>query len=134
MYEKNKLKEYIKNSELRVFNKDIKVRLSKELAIKYLEEMIDNNDLTEEDNIDKLYELLPLTYINKEIKERIYTIKLSFYDMNIEKILDECYPHNGYYKDAYCIDDIHYDIIEILKMFKKDVGNIGISFSCLQNK
>lgn len=35
MYEKNKLKEYIKNSELRVFNKDIKVRLSKELAIKY---------------------------------------------------------------------------------------------------
>lgn len=35
MYEKNKLKEYIKNSELRAFNKDIKVRLSKELAIKY---------------------------------------------------------------------------------------------------
>lgn len=35
MYEKNKLKEYIKNSELKVFNKDIKVRLSKELAIKY---------------------------------------------------------------------------------------------------
>lgn len=35
MYEKNKLKEYIKNSELRVFNKDIKVRLSKELTIKY---------------------------------------------------------------------------------------------------
>lgn len=35
MYEKNKLKEYIRNSELRVFNKDIKVRLSKELAIKY---------------------------------------------------------------------------------------------------
>ena len=35
MYEKNKLKEYIKNSELRVFNKDIKLRLSKELAIKY---------------------------------------------------------------------------------------------------
>lgn len=35
MYEKNKLKEYIKNSELRVFNKDIKVRFSKELAIKY---------------------------------------------------------------------------------------------------
>lgn len=58
--------------------------LNKELAIKYLEEMIDNNDLTEEDNIDKLYELLPLTYINKEIKERIYTIKLSFYDMDIE--------------------------------------------------
>lgn len=35
MYEKNKLKEYIKNSELRVFNKDIKVRLSKEFTIKY---------------------------------------------------------------------------------------------------
>ncbi len=35
MYEKNKMKKYIKNSELRVFNSEIKVRLSKELAIKY---------------------------------------------------------------------------------------------------
>ena len=35
MYEKNKMREYIKNSELRIFNSEIKVRLSKELAIKY---------------------------------------------------------------------------------------------------
>lgn len=98
--------------------------LNKELAIKYLEEMIDNNDLTEEDNIDKLYELLPLTYINKEIKERIYTIKLSFYDMNIENeditfevkgkyfIIDtlinvtkEVLEQNIIYRNLYEIDD-----------------------------
>lgn len=35
MYEKNALKEYIKNSELRIFNNRIKIRLSKELATKY---------------------------------------------------------------------------------------------------
>lgn len=98
--------------------------LNKELAIKYLEEMIDNNDLTEEDNIDKLYELLPLTYINKEIKERIYTIKLSFYDIDIEneditfeikgkyfiidtliKITKEVLEQNIIYRNLYEIDD-----------------------------
>ena len=98
--------------------------LNKELAIKYLEEMIDNNDLTEEDNIDKLYELLPLTYINKEIKERIYTIKLSFYDMDIEneditfeikgkyfiidtliEITKEVLEQNIIYRNLYEIDD-----------------------------
>ena len=35
MYKKNIMREYIKNSELRIFNDRIKVRLSKELAIKY---------------------------------------------------------------------------------------------------
>lgn len=35
MYKKDIMKEYIKNSELRVFNDRIKVRLSKELATKY---------------------------------------------------------------------------------------------------
>lgn len=35
MYKKNMLQEYIKNSELRVFNDRIKVRLSKELAARY---------------------------------------------------------------------------------------------------
>ena len=98
--------------------------LNKELAIKYLEEMIDNNDLTEEDNIDKLYELLPLTYINKEIKERIYTIKLSFYDIDIEneditfeikgkyfiidtliEITKEVLEQNIIYRNLYEIDD-----------------------------
>ena len=86
--------------------------------------MIDNNDLTEEDNIDKLYELLPLTYINKDIKERIYTIKLSFYDINIESeditfeikdkyfIIDtlinvtkEVLEQNIIYRNLYEIDD-----------------------------
>ena len=35
MYKKNALKEYIKKSELRIFNERIKVRMAKELAIKY---------------------------------------------------------------------------------------------------
>lgn len=35
MYKKNMMREYIKNSELRVFSDRIKVRLSKELAVKY---------------------------------------------------------------------------------------------------
>lgn len=35
MYKKNMMREYIKNSELRVFNNRINVRLSKELAVKY---------------------------------------------------------------------------------------------------
>lgn len=35
MYERDKLREYIKNSELRIFNKKIKIRLSSELAKKY---------------------------------------------------------------------------------------------------
>lgn len=59
-----------------------------------------------------------LDYIQKQFE--IYKDNYYHYDMNIEKIFDECYPHNGYYKDAYCIDDIHYDIIEILKIFKKE--------------
>lgn len=35
MYEKDSLIEYIESSELRIFSKEIKVRLSKELALKY---------------------------------------------------------------------------------------------------
>ena len=35
MYQKDILREYISNSELRIFSKKIKVRLSKELADKY---------------------------------------------------------------------------------------------------
>ena len=35
MYERDELREYIKNSELRIFNKKIKIRLSSELAKKY---------------------------------------------------------------------------------------------------
>lgn len=41
-YKKNKLKEYISNSEIRVFNNKIKVRLSKELAKKYDKGCYDN--------------------------------------------------------------------------------------------
>lgn len=39
IYKKNMMREYIKNSELRVLNNRVKVRLSKELAAKY-----DNGD------------------------------------------------------------------------------------------
>lgn len=42
MYEKDYLLEYIKNSELRVFSNNIKVRLSKELVNKYDEGVYTN--------------------------------------------------------------------------------------------
>lgn len=35
MYEKDSLREYIESSELRIFSKEIEVRLSKEFALKY---------------------------------------------------------------------------------------------------
>lgn len=54
MFMKDMLREYIKNSELRVFNDRIRVRLSKELAVKY-----DNgsyyNDLN---NMDKYFQMI----------------------------------------------------------------------------
>ncbi len=54
MYEKNKMREYIKNSELRVFSSAIKVRLSKELAIKY-----DNGSYNEYlNNMSKCLEMI----------------------------------------------------------------------------
>lgn len=54
MYEKNKMREYIKNSELRVFNSEVKVRLSKELAIKY-----DNGSYNEYlNNMSKCLEMI----------------------------------------------------------------------------
>ena len=54
MYEKNKMREYIKNSELRVFSSAIKVRLSKELSIKY-----DNGSYNEYlNNMSKCLEMI----------------------------------------------------------------------------
>ena len=42
MYQKSLLREYIKNSELRIYNEKIRIRLSKELAIKYDQGIYDN--------------------------------------------------------------------------------------------
>ena len=42
MYTKDLLREYISNSELRIYNDKIKVRLSKELATKYDNGVYDN--------------------------------------------------------------------------------------------
>ena len=42
MYQKNLLRDYIKNSELRIYNDKIRVKLSKELAIKYDQGIYDN--------------------------------------------------------------------------------------------
>lgn len=41
-FKKDKLREYIKNSEIRVYNENIKVRLSAELAVKYDKGLYDN--------------------------------------------------------------------------------------------
>lgn len=54
MYQKDILRDYIKNSELRVFSKKIKVRLSKELAIKY-DQGIYTNYLK---NLEECYETI----------------------------------------------------------------------------
>ena len=54
MYNKNMMREYIKNSELRVFNHRIKVRLSKELVIKY-DNGCYNNYLN---NMDKYFQMI----------------------------------------------------------------------------
>lgn len=54
MYKKNLMREYIKNSELRVFNNRIKVRLSKELAVKY-DNGCYNNYLN---NMDKCFQMI----------------------------------------------------------------------------
>jgi len=54
MYQKDILRDYIKESELRVFNDKIKVRLSKELAIKY-DQGIYNNYFK---NMDKYFNMI----------------------------------------------------------------------------
>ena len=54
MYKKNILREYIRNSELRIFSDKIRVRLSKELAEKY-DQGIYRNYLS---NMENFYNIL----------------------------------------------------------------------------
>lgn len=61
-----------------------RVTLNKEVAINYLEGMVDNTDLTNEDNVDKLYKLTYLNFIKEETKEKIYNAKLSFYSFDLK--------------------------------------------------
>ena len=51
MYQKDALREYILNSEIRVFSKEIKVRLSKDLAVKYDEGLYQNALLNIQNNL-----------------------------------------------------------------------------------
>lgn len=60
--------------------KKIRLTLNKENSINYLLKMVENNDITIEDNVDKLYKLLNFDYINDEIKNKIISTKLSFYE------------------------------------------------------
>lgn len=61
-----------------------RVTLNKEVAINYLEGMVDNTDLTNEDNVDKLYKLTYLNFIKEETKEKIYNAKLNFYSFDLK--------------------------------------------------
>lgn len=61
-----------------------RVTLNKEVAINYLEGMVNNTDLTNEDNVDKLYKLTYLNFIKEETKEKIYNAKLSFYSFDLK--------------------------------------------------
>lgn len=61
-----------------------RVTLNKEVVINYLEGMVNNTDLTNEDNVDKLYKLTYLNFIKEETKEKIYNAKLSFYSFDLK--------------------------------------------------
>ena len=61
-----------------------RVTLNKEVAINYLEGMVNNTDLTNEDNVDKLYKLTYLNFIKEETKEKIYNAKLRFYSFDLK--------------------------------------------------
>lgn len=61
-----------------------RVTLNKEVAINYLEGMVNNTDLTNEGNVDKLYKLTYLNFIKEETKEKIYNAKLSFYSFDLK--------------------------------------------------
>lgn len=61
-----------------------RVTLNKEVTINYLEGMVNNTDLTNEDNVDKLYKLTYLNFIKEETKEKIYNAKLSFYSFDLK--------------------------------------------------
>ena len=57
MYQKDILREYILNSEIRVFSKEIKVRLSKDLAIKYDNGAYQNALLNIQNNLELINSL-----------------------------------------------------------------------------
>ena len=85
MYDKDYLKEYIDSSELRVFSDNIKVRLSKELAIKYDNNVYYNYLKRVQEQFDMLNELNivypgnahPILYIYI-VPDDNYQILLSF--------------------------------------------------------
>ncbi len=57
MYQKDVLREYILNSEIRIFSKEIKVRLSKDLAIKYDEGLYQNALINIQNNLQMINSL-----------------------------------------------------------------------------
>ncbi len=61
MYQKSLLKEYVKKSELRVYNNKIRIRLSKELAVKY-DQGIYNNYLNKMEKCFDLINTLNIKY------------------------------------------------------------------------
>lgn len=102
VYEKNPMREYIKNSELRVFNNRIKVRLSQKLAMKY-----DNgcyfNYLNNMDKYIQMIDTLNIQYPgNAHPVFYVYIVPDdSCRLLNIPKIFDN---GNGGGKPVHCYD------------------------------
>lgn len=80
-----------------------RVTLNKEVAINYLEGMVDNTDLTNEDNVDKLYKLTYLNFIKEETKEKIYNAKLNFYSFDLKNKTNYDYE---IYKEYFIINTL----------------------------
>ena len=103
MYQEDKLVKYIEESELRVFSKSIKIRLSKELAIKY-----DKGCFTNElNNIQKCFDKLKTLNIkypgNANPIFYVYIVPMKNYAelLRIPKIFDN---GKGGGKPVRCID------------------------------
>lgn len=102
-FKKDNLREYIKNSELRIFNENIKVRLSKELAIRYDNGFYDNY-LEYTSECYKLLYNLNLNYPSNA--KPIYYLYIVPFDQYVELLgyPDNFNKGNGGGKPVNCFD------------------------------
>lgn len=102
-FKKDKLREYIKNSEFRIFNENIKVRLSKELAIRYDKGYYDNY-LEYTNECYKLLYKLNLNYPSNA--KPIYYLYIVPFDQYVELLgyPDKFNKGNGGGKPVNCFD------------------------------
>ena len=90
MYNKDKLKEYIKRSELKIFSDNIRVRLSKDLAVKYDEGIYDNYLKLQDKYIKMINDLGIVFPSNASPKFYIYIVPMENYAelLRVPKIFD----------------------------------------------